>query len=288
MNADVADMAHSRGALVGYVHPFDDYPEPISKPHETLTNELPVDVALGKVDYMEILGFSDHRTTARVWYQLLNLGFRIPAAGGTDAMADYSSLRGPVGMNRVYARMPDADVEPKTWMAALKAGRTFATNGPLLGFSLGGAGIGDELKFDAAQPRVKFSVRLRSIVAVEHLELVCNGRVVRSLLARKAVDHGEFSGTVALKDSGWCVVRSSTDAGRYPVLDTYVYATTSPIYVTVAGRPPRSPDDARFFSAWIDRMTETTSAYPDWNNAAEKQHVLERLAQAKAVFVGMQ
>jgi hypothetical protein len=288
MNADVADMAHSRGALVGYVHPFDDYPEPISKPHATLTNELPVDVALGEVDYMEILGFSDHRTTARVWYQLLNLGFRIPAAGGTDAMADFSSLRGPVGMNRVYARMPGDDVEPKTWMAALKAGRTFATNGPLLGFSLGGAGIGDELEFDAAQPRVKFSVRLRSIVAVDHLELVCNGRVVRSLLGRKGMDHGEFNGTVALNDSGWCLVRSSTDAGRYPVLDTYVYATTSPIYVTVAGRKPRSPDDARYFTAWIDRMTEATTAYPDWNNAAEKHGVLERLAQAKAVFVGMQ
>jgi len=32
-----------------------------------------VDVALGKVDYMEIVGFSDHGITARVWYQLLNL-----------------------------------------------------------------------------------------------------------------------------------------------------------------------------------------------------------------------
>jgi TolB protein len=288
MNADVADIAHARGALVGYVHPFDDYPEPILKPHERLTMELPVDVALGKVDYMEILGFSDHRSTAHVWYQLLNLGFRIPAAGGTDAMANYSSLRGPVGMNRVYARIADGEVKPEEWMAALKAGHSFATNGPLLGFTLGGAGIGDELKYDAPQQRVNFSVRLRSIVAVDHLELVCNGRVVRSFIARESVDHGEFSGSIALNDSGWCVARASTDAGRYPVLDTYVYATTSPIYVTVAGRKPRSPDDARYFAAWVDRMTETTAAYPDWNSAAEKQRVLERLAQAKAVFVGLE
>jgi hypothetical protein len=35
-------------------------------------------------------------------------------------------------------------------------------------------------------------------------------------------------------------------------------------------------------------MTETTSAYPDWNNPAEKQSVLQHLAQAKAVFVGLQ
>jgi len=227
MNADVADIAHSRGALVGYVHPFDDYPEPISKPHEILTTELPVDVALGKVDYMEILGFSDHRSTARVWYQLLNLGFRIPAAGGTDAMANYASLRGPVGMNRTYARLPDGAITPEAWMAALKAGRTFATNGPLLGLELGGAQIGDELKVAAAQPRVKFSLRLRSIVAVDHLELVCDGRVVKSFIARTPIDHGDFSGSIALKDSGWCVARASTDAGRYPVLDTYVYATTA-------------------------------------------------------------
>jgi Tol biopolymer transport system component len=288
MNADVADIAHSRGALVGYVHPFDDYPEPIAKPHETLTNELPVDVALGKVDYMEILGFSDHRSTAHVWYQLLNLGFRIPAAGGTDAMANYSSLRGPVGMNRVYARVGGGDLSPAEWMASLKAGHSFATNGPLLGFTLGGAGIGDELTFAGAEPRVAFSVRMRSIVAVDHLDLVCNGRVVRSFVRGKPLDHGDFSGSIALKDSGWCVVRASTDAGRYPVLDTYVYATTSPIYITVGGRKPRSPDDARYFAAWMDRIAETTSAYPDWNNAAEKSMVLERLQQAKAVFVALQ
>ncbi len=131
-------------------------------------------------------------------------------------------------------------------------------------------------------------MNLRSIVAVDHLDLVCNGRVVRSLVARAGVDHGEFTGSIALEDSGWCVARASSDAGRYPVLDTYVYATTSPIYVTVAGVKPRSPDDARYFAAWIDRMTETTSAYPDWNSAAEKQGVLNRLAQAKAVFLGLQ
>ncbi|HZT05053.1 MAG TPA: CehA/McbA family metallohydrolase, partial [Steroidobacteraceae bacterium] len=75
-NGDIADLAHRRGALVGYVHPFDDPPHPLDA-RERLTDELPVDVALGKVDYMEILGFSDHRATADVWYRLLNLGFRL-------------------------------------------------------------------------------------------------------------------------------------------------------------------------------------------------------------------
>lgn len=288
MNADVADIAHARGALVGYVHPFDEEPLPAAVPRQALTNELPIDIALGKIDYMEILGFSDHRVTAAVWYRLLNLGFRIPAAGGTDAMANFASLRGPVGMNRVYARVADGAVNPDAWLAALKKGRSFATNGPLLGFSLGGAQIGDVLKLSGARARVKFSVRLRSIVAVEHLELVCNGRVLRSFVKGAALDHADFSGEIPVSSSGWCVVRAASDGARYPVLDNYVYATTSPIYLDMAGRPQRSPDDARFFVSWVDRVTESVSTYPDWNSAAEKRHVLEKLAAAKAVFTAMQ
>ena len=75
-NADVADMAHEQHALVGYVHPYDTFPDPVKD--ASLTHELPVDVALGKVDYIEVLGFSDHKSTAAVWYRLLNCGFRLP------------------------------------------------------------------------------------------------------------------------------------------------------------------------------------------------------------------
>jgi len=287
MNADVADMAHARGALVGYVHPFDESPEPLTEPKQALTNELPVDMALGKVDYMEIVGFSDHRATAGVWYRLLNLGFRVPAAGGTDAMANFASLRGPVGMNRTYVRVPgEGTVED--WLEGLKRGRSFATNGPLLGLTLGGAGVGDELKFAAAPPRVAFSVHLRSIVAVDHLELVCNGRVARSFVTRAPLDRLDAEGDIPLNSSGWCLLRASTDSARDEVLDNYVYATTSPIYISIGGAAPRSPEDAKYFAAWTDRLAESTSRYPDWNSLAEKRAVLERIAHAKALFEGMQ
>jgi len=290
MNADVADLAHARGALVGYVHPFDEQPQPILKPAEPLSNELPADVALGKVDYMEIVGFSDHRATAAVWYRLLNLGYHLPAAGGTDAMANFASLRGPVGMNRVYVRMPaaaaqrDDRLKLEQWLAGLRQGRSFATNGPLLGFTLGGAEIGDTLKFTAAAQRVHFSVRLQSIVPVEHLELVCNGRVVKSFVDRQPVAQGEYQGSVALTTSGWCLVRASTDGARHPVLDNYVYATTSPVYVEIAGRRAASAEDARYFAAWVDRVIEATAAYPDWNSDSEKQNVLGRLRQVRATY----
>ncbi|HEX9637692.1 MAG TPA: CehA/McbA family metallohydrolase, partial [Acidobacteriota bacterium] len=83
-NAAVADLAHEQGALVGYVHPFDFAPDPADR-GARLTYALPADVALGKVDYYEAVGFSDHLITAAVWYRLLNCGFKLPAGGGTDA-----------------------------------------------------------------------------------------------------------------------------------------------------------------------------------------------------------
>ncbi|MGA2421939.1 MAG: CehA/McbA family metallohydrolase, partial [Candidatus Acidiferrum sp.] len=284
MNADVYDMAHELGALVGAVHPFDAIPDPFAKPAQTITDELPIDVALGKLDYLEVVGFSDHRSTAAVWYRLLNLGFRIPAGGGTDAMANFASLRGPVGMNRVFARVPGGILDANAWLGALKRGQTFATNGPLLEFSLGTQQIGDELTFAQPQTAVAFTAKLRSIVPVDHLEVVCNGKVAQTLKLDKARTSGDVEGTLPVSESGWCVLRASSDQAEYPVLDNYVYATTSPIYFTVGGNAPRAPEDAKYFAAWIDRVREATAAYPDSNSAAEKAYVLGRLAEAKRVY----
>jgi len=55
MNADVADLTHAQGALFGYVHPFDSKPDPTDTT-ERLTYELPLDAALGKLDYLEVMG----------------------------------------------------------------------------------------------------------------------------------------------------------------------------------------------------------------------------------------
>jgi len=289
MNADVYDMAHAQGALVGAVHPFDAEPNPFANPPERITDEMPVDVALGKLDYMEIVGFSDHRSTAAVWYRLLNLGFRLPAGAGTDATTNYAApIRGQVGMDRVYALVPSGPVNLQAWMDSLKNGRTFATNGPLIEFTLGGRRVGDELKFDGTQASVPFTAKLRSIVPVDHLEVVCNGRVAEALKVTGQRDSADITGALPLKESGWCVLRASSDDAEYPVLDNYVYATTSPVYVTIGGKAPRSPEDAKYFAAWIARTIELTSNYPDWNSAAEKDYVLRRLREAKAIYEGME
>ena len=96
-------------------------------------------------------------------------------------MANYASLRGPVGMNRVYASVPKGPLNIGVWLDAIKRGRTFATNGPLLGFSLAGHQVGDDVHLPAGENKVKISAWLRSFVPIDHLQVICNGKVARDL-----------------------------------------------------------------------------------------------------------
>ena len=283
-NANIADMAHEQGALVGYVHPFDSFPDPAKE--DPLTSELPADVALGKVDYIEVVGFSNHKSTAEVWYKLLNCGFRLPTAAGTDFMGNYASLRGPVGLNRVYAEIPRGPLKIGPWLAAIKAGRTFATSGPLLRFSLGGQAIGGEVRLEKKQ-EVRFSAELSSMVLVDHLQIVCNGKVARELALESDRSSAHADGSIPLDASGWCVLRAFSDKAEYPVLDLYPYATTSPVYVSVAGAPVRSAADAAYFVAWIDRLISAARSNTSWNTAAEKESVLSMLQEARTKYVKM-
>jgi TolB protein len=285
-NANVADAAHEQQALVGYVHPYDTFPDPAKD--STLTHELPVDVALGKVDYIEVLGFSDHKSTAEVWYRLLNCGFRLPAAAGTDAMANFASLRGPVGLNRVYAKVAKGPLNIESWLSSLKQGRTFATNGPLLGFTLGGRAAGEELRLPAGENKVKFSAWLRSIVPIDHLEVICNRHVVRELKLNGDRESADVEDAIPVSQSGWCLLRTWSEKAEHPVLDTYPYATTSPVYVTVAGSAEKPAEDAAYFIAWIDRMMKDVSSNRDWNTEAEKTSVLDLLNRARGIYVGLE
>ena len=280
-NANIADMAHEQGALVGYVHPFDSFPDPSKE--DPLTSELPADVALGKVDYIEVLGFSDHKSTAEVWYKLLNCGFRLPTAAGTDFMGNYASLRGPVGLNRVYAEVPLGPLKIEPWLAAIKAGKTFATNAPLLRFSLGGQAIGGEVRLGEKQ-EVQFSAKMNSIVPIDHLQIVCNGKVSRELTMNSEHTGAQVDGSIPLEASGWCVLRAFSDRAEYPILDLYPYATTSPVYISVAGAPVRNAKDATYFVMWIDRLISAAGSNTSWNTEAERQSVLSLLQEARGKF----
>jgi hypothetical protein len=279
-NANVADLAHEQGALVGYVHPLESVPNPAK---DAVTFELPADVALGKVDYIEVVGFSDHKSTAEVWYKLLNCGFRLPTAAGTDFMGNYASLRGPIGLNRVYADVPAGSLRLEPWLQSIKAGRTFATNGPLLRFELGGEAPGGDVHLDKKQG-VFFKAALGSIVPVDYLQIVCNGKVARELDLSANRTSAYVEGKLPLESSGWCILRTFSDKAEYPILDLYPYATTSPVYVDIAGAPLRNTEDAAYFVAWMGRLITAAQNSTAWNTETEQQAVLAIFKKARQKY----
>jgi hypothetical protein len=282
-NGVIADLAHAQGALVGYVHPFDSDIDPVND--KSLSNELPADVANGKVDYMEIVGFSDHKATAGIWYRLLNLGFKIPTGAGTDAMANYADLRGPVGMNRVFLDT-GGDASPAAALAALKAGRTFASNGPLLGLEVDGKHPGAVITRTAGGS-LHYRVALRSPVEVDHLELVANGKVVKAFELTGNRQSFDAEGDLDVGNATWLILRAWNAGSDPEVLDIYPYATTSPIYLELPGGHPPDPADAAYFVSWLNRVIADASARTDYRDTRERDAILDYLRKARDRYAAM-
>ena len=279
-NGVIADLAHAQHGLVGYVHPFDTVPDP--KKDSVLSNALPADVINGKIDYLEVVGFSDHKATAEVWYRLLNLGFPLAAGAGTDAMANYASLRGPVGMNRVFLDTGGRR-DPASIATALKAGHGFVSNGPMLGLLLDDAKPGGRVKV-AGQHR--YRIALRSPVAVDHLELVHNGKVVKAFDLdgdRRSFDE---AGEIEL-DGGWVLLRAWNDNADPLLLDLYPYATTNPVWIGERTFAQTAKGDAAYFADWLARVIQEAEARDDYNDARERQATLDYLRQAREAYLAL-
>jgi hypothetical protein len=119
---------------------------------------------------------------------------------------------------------------------------------------------------------------------MDHLQVVCNGKVVRELKLDATRENANVAGSIPLSNSGWCLLRALADQPEMPVLDAFPYATTGPVYVSVAGSQRKSDEDAQYFLAWIDRIVNSTEANTNWNTAAEKIAVLDVLGKARAVY----
>ncbi len=136
-----------------------------------------------------------------------------------------------------------------------------------------------------ARTNVTARVSLKSNVAIDHLEIVGNGEVVRDIPLAGDRKAAAATVTIPVVKSGWYLLRARSDRALYPVLDLYPYATTTPVYVTVGGEPVRSAADAEYFIRWIDRLEEGVRTSRDFNTEAERAHTLTLIRDARAEFV---
>jgi hypothetical protein len=128
---------------------------------------------------------------------------------------------------------------------------------------------------------------MRSPVPVQHLELVRNGKVVKSFALTGDRTSFDAEGDVPVDTSGWIVLRAWNDHADPEVLDIYPYATTSPVYLELPGGMPPDPADAAYFTAWLDRTISDAEARTDYRNAWERDTVLAYLRKAHDHYAGL-
>jgi hypothetical protein len=164
---------------------------------------LAIDAPRGLVQFVEVLQFSSPHYD--VWYELLDLGARVAATAGTDFPCGPWSVP---GAERFYARLPEAPTR-RGLVAAVRDGRTFVTNGPLLDLQVGSSDIGEQLRLAGPQTlpirgRVRFDPERDE---VKQVELLRNGRPVPATLVRDAPGSIRVELDRKLDESAWWALR---------------------------------------------------------------------------------
>jgi hypothetical protein len=161
---------------------------------------------------------------------------------------------------------------------AIRRGRTFVTNGPLLTFTVDGRIPGDEIQLPAEGGTVDVNASMQSIVPIEKLEVHFNGKVIESSTG------SPIRKRIPIDSSGWMTIRATNSKPQHPIDDSCVVGETSPIYIHKGSQAIRSKDDAEYFIRWIDDITRQAQAHPGWRSDRERSHVLGQFQQARKVF----
>jgi TolB protein len=273
-NTDIFRVAHTQGAIGGYVHPWSEDPP---KAGYGVARGFPVDLALGTFEYLEVLTWANSFThTATVWHRALNCGFKVAASAGEDSILGLHASR-LIGGSRMYVQI-DGKLTWDAWVEGIRRGRTFVTNGPLLQFEVNGQIPGAEIRLPAAGGAVDVSAAVDSIVPVDRMEIYFNGAVIES------GKPGSIRKRIQVKRSGWLTLRAISDTEHFPIDGPYVVSETSPVYVYCGDQPIRSREDAAYFLTWIDDIARQAQAHPGWRSERERKHVLDQFAEARKVF----
>jgi hypothetical protein len=267
--ADWADRCHAEGGLVVGAH----FPLPLA--------EIAADIVAGRIDAVEMQTFAPGLDNPSIleWYRFLDCGYRVPVLGGTDKM----SAEMPLGAIRTYARLdPGAPPTFDGWAAAVRAGRTFATSGPVIELSVDGHEPGDVLALPASGGHLEARVRARAAQPViGTLELVMNGRVVaRQDAPNGGSDDLGLSARIEVRAGAWIAARARSEHEIRSAYNTSMAGHTSPVYVEVADRPLFAAEEASAIVAVIDgtvRWLETMAAIDD---PAVRARMAARIAES--------
>jgi hypothetical protein len=252
------EEAESQGALKGYAH-FGL----LSGAEYGLSIDLPGQL----LNFLEVL--QSERGIYDVWYDILNVGIRMPPTGGTDYPCGYRGLGSLPGRERFYTKV-QGPLTYEAWLEGVRRGRTFVTNGPMLEFQIDGKGIGEEVFLKKPTPlRIAGRARFDSNrEAVERLEVIVDGQLVKSFPRENNAGEISFQFSYESFASSWMAMRATgrkrdEAVGIHPPFPNPTFgpsslAHTAPIYVTIQGTPPLSAQPAAKIAArkWLARLED--------------------------------
>jgi hypothetical protein len=219
--------------------------------------------------------------TLSIYYHLLNSGLRLPPSAGSAS----GVLTNPVGYNRVYSYL-EGDLTWDKWWDALRAGKCFVSNGPLLRCRANGGLPGHVFKIQKGKPlQVTVEVQLTSRDPIEAIEIIRNGESVERIPVERLSDGRVRSSALQFDESGWFLVRAIAK-----VPHTFRFASTGPFYVEAHPAPRRiSKASAQFFLDWTrERMARVKLDDPEQQEEVLRFHReaetfwKERLSNANA------
>jgi hypothetical protein len=301
MNLD-RDAEIAGSGILCYAHPYgplngdDDELAAISDPKRGLVaREFPIDLALGMRCGIDLLAMEGNRNQLgrklKDVYRLYNLGFRPALTASTDFHVDQG--RQPIGAVRTYVHC--GELRMPAIAGAYRAGRTFATNGPLIDLKVGDAAPGDEIALADSKHSLSVTVEAVSIGQLERVEIVVNGRTAHTLTSTQL---HRISGTLSLpvRESLWVAAKviGPEDPNLAAELEgrkigAGQFAHTSPVYVLVEGRPilAAQKEDAHYFAQWCEAALKAweTHILDDPSVAQDDRLIRQRLNRAKTVFL---
>lgn len=231
LNAEPLRFAREQGGLGGYVHPV-RIKDPFK---EDSGRYVPVgfvaDAVMEEVDMLEIgCLWTDEIGTASLWHEILNLGIPIALSAGSDVMNDlYRTMA--IGATRVYVK-PQGEPNFENYLKALKEGRSFVSNGPQMVFSVEDYEVGEIIKSN--KKKVKWKLEVHSPVPYEKVELFVNGIII-DMKKSKNGNSETYSGSIQIPKGGWITARVLGSNSEWPMMDSYAFAESSPIWINSIG-----------------------------------------------------
>ena len=276
------DSIRSLGGIGGFMHPYTRNNGDVGTPEGAAQSDIPIHAVLGRGDFYDLVSIaSDEMNSAAIYYHMLNVGARLPATGGTD---NFSNVwRDPSGGTaRTYARI-DGELSWASWIEAVRAGRTLATNGPLLFATFDGLEPGATL---GPAGDVTVSVELATLAPVEVVEIVVDGEVRHSRTVPEGERRLRFTVSVPVADARWIAVRARGPRARYSG-DDDAFAHTSPVYFADAPPNAASRASAAFLASVVREVLRQVEDRGAWTRPEDREayraQVAEALARLEAV-----